>query len=165
MTSVLKAAVVPDPVAARPMSPTHVSEQPIHLPRACRLPCALSPWKCLQAKRYHALSTRDSVDFLWQDFPDIASKGVEEGDWVVNQTMLERALVDLHVETQVPGGVYVHDDHIKNLFELIFCSLAGYGYTIVHQNKRFGYKDEASWKADVEKIKQVRNKLTIANWS
>ena len=116
-----------------------------------------------QAQQYHPLPTHDSVDFLWQDFPDIASKGVEDGDWVVNQTMLERELVGLRVETHVPGGIYIHDDYVKNLFELIYCSLSGYRYTIVHQNKRYGYQDETAWKADVEKIKRARNKLSIVD--
>jgi len=106
-------------------------------------------------------------DFLWQDIPDVASKGVEPGApgappiWVINDTMLDRGIVTLSAELEIPGGVYVHDDHIKNVFELLFCGLGGFGHTVVHGNKRYGYRDEAAWRADVERSGEARGGLTF----
>ena len=98
----------------------------------------------------------ESPDFLWQDFPDVASKGIEQGDWVVNETMVEREIVELEWQPTAPGGVYVHDDHIKNLFELLFCGLGGYPFTIVHGNKRWGFDDEEAWEEAKEKLAELR---------
>ena len=103
-----------------------------------------------------------SPDFLWQDFPDVASKGVERGDWVVNEAMVEREIVALEWQPPAPGGVYVHDDHIKNLFELLFCGLGGHPFTIVHGNKRWGFEDEASWRAAKERLATLRGAALAA---
>lgn len=98
-------------------------------------------------------------DFLWQDYPDIASKGVEQDDWVINHAMLERGIVDVRHEPTSPGGFYVYDDHIKNVFELIFSGLGGYPWTIVHGNKRYGFEDEATWREAVDRLEHARNRL------
>ena len=103
-------------------------------------------------------------DFLWQDIPDVASKGVESLGghpdappvWVVNDTMADREIVSVSDDPEVPGGVYVYDDHIKNLFELLFCGLGGFGFTLVHGNKRYGYADEEAWAADVARCDALR---------
>jgi len=105
-----------------------------------------------------------SPDFLWQDIPDVASKGVEPsgnmpggaGVWVINDTMLERDIVTLSAESDAPGGFYVYDDHVKNVFELLHCGLGGFPFTVVHGNKRYGFRDEASWRAAVERIGELR---------
>ena len=99
-------------------------------------------------------------DFLWQDFPDVGSKGIERGDWVVNDTMVKRGIVSTRRASWVSGEVYVHDDHIKNLFEMIFCALGGYGWTVVHDNKRYGFQDEASWQAAIDRLAELRDALT-----
>jgi hypothetical protein len=100
-------------------------------------------------------------DFLWQDLPDIASKGIEAGDWVVNQAMLARDIVKLRWEPQEQGGWYVEDDHVKNAFELLYAALAGYRYTIVHQNKRYVLEDEAAWVAAREQLDALRDQLSF----
>jgi hypothetical protein len=108
-------------------------------------------------------------DFLWQDIPDVASKGVEspggQADaprvWVVNDTMADREIVSLSAEPEIPGGVYVYDDHIKNLFELLFCGLGGFGHTLVHGNKRYGYTDEEAWLADVARCDTLRSAMAF----
>jgi hypothetical protein len=100
-----------------------------------------------------------SPDFLWQDFPDVASKGVEQGDWVVNEAMVEREIVELEWQPTATGGVYVHDDHIKNVFELLFCGLGGYPFTIMHGNKRWGFGDRDSWEAARSKLSALRAAL------
>ena len=86
-------------------------------------------------------------DFLWQDFPDVGSKGRIGEDWIVNQKMIDRGVVALRQDASVPGGIYVEDDHIKNLYEQIFSALSGHQFSIVHANKRYGFKDRASWMA------------------
>jgi hypothetical protein len=100
-------------------------------------------------------------DFLWQDFPDIGTKGVEGADWIVNQAMTERGIVSFHVDRSAPGGIYVHDDHMKNVFEILFTALAGYRHSIVHANKRHGFETEAAWKAAVAELKRLRARLTF----
>jgi hypothetical protein len=100
-------------------------------------------------------------DFLWQDFPDIGTKVVDGSDWMVNKAMLERGIVSLHEDPSAPGGVYVHDDHMKNVFEILFAALAGYRYTIVHANKRHGFETEVVWKTWVAELKRRRAELTF----
>ena len=96
-------------------------------------------------------------DFLWQDFPDVGTKGMVRGDWAVNQTMLQRGIIEIDRRPEFPGGVYVHDDHIKNMFELLFAAMGGYSHCIVHDNKRWGFREESDWKAHIEKIEALRS--------
>jgi hypothetical protein len=100
-------------------------------------------------------------DFLWQDLPDIASKGTEGGSWVVNQSMLEREIVKVRLDAQEQGGWYVEDDHVKNAFELLYTALAGYQHTIVHQNKRYVFQDAAAWTAAREQLDALRGQLSF----
>ncbi len=99
-------------------------------------------------------------DFLWQDFPDVGSKGVVNGDWVVNKAMLDRGIVTVEHRRTVAGGVYVHDDHIKNVFELLFSGLSGHAHTIVHGNKRWGFTEKAVWAEHVERLNSWRSGQT-----
>lgn len=100
-----------------------------------------------------------SPDFLWQDWPDVGSKGVIDGDWIVNRSMVERGVVQVVTEGDAPGGYYVYDDHIKNVFELCYSALAGKRWTIVHGNKRFGFDDEATWDAARATLTELRSKV------
>lgn len=102
-------------------------------------------------------------DFLWQDFPDVGTKGIVNGDWAVNQTMLRRQLIQLDQRPGFPGGVYVHDDHIKNVYEVQFAALGGFRFSIVHNNKRWGFRDEDLWKAHVTKLEALRAAAIIAD--
>lgn len=99
-------------------------------------------------------------DFLWQDFPDVGSKGRIGEDWIVNQKMIDRGVVALRQDPTVPGGVYVEDDHIKNLYEQIFAALAGHRYTIVHGNKRYGFTDRERWMAARAALSAATKTLT-----
>jgi hypothetical protein len=100
-------------------------------------------------------------DFLWQDFPDIGTKVATGSAWLVNKTMLERGIVELHADSSAPGGVYVHDDHVKNVFEILFTALAGYRYSIVHNDKRYGFETEAVWQTWVRELQRRRAALTF----
>ncbi|HWN69641.1 MAG TPA: hypothetical protein VNM90_18495, partial [Haliangium sp.] len=100
-------------------------------------------------------------DFLWQDFPDVGTKGLDGSNWIVNRAMLERGIISLHEDPSVPGGFYVYDDHMKNVFEILFTALAGYRYSIVHGNKRHGFETEAVWKTWVSELKRRRAALTF----
>ena len=100
-------------------------------------------------------------DFLWQDVPDVGSKGIEDGDWVVNATMRERGIVTLRQARWEEGGIYVHDDHVKNAFELLYCALSGHRWTLVHNNKRYGYTDREAWLADRANLQELRAALTF----
>jgi hypothetical protein len=102
-----------------------------------------------------------SPDFLWQDLPDIASKGIQDGAWVVNQSMLAREIVQVRWEPQEQGGWYVEDDHVKNAFELLYAALAGYRHTIVHQNKRYVFEDQAAWILARGQLDALRGQLTF----
>lgn len=96
-------------------------------------------------------------DFFWQDLPDVGSKAFEDGEWVINRTMLERGIVTRRAVPFAQGGVYVEDDHIKNLFEIIWCGLAGRAWTVVHQNKRYAFADEAAWDDAVAELTRLRD--------
>lgn len=98
-------------------------------------------------------------DFLWQDIPDVGSKGIEDGDWVVNTAMRERGIVTIRQAPWEEGGIYVHDDHVKNAFELLYCALSGHRWTIVHNNKRYGYTDQEAFAADKAKLEELRGAL------
>ncbi|MBL4687695.1 MAG: hypothetical protein JKY37_24075, partial [Nannocystaceae bacterium] len=95
-------------------------------------------------------------DFLWYDVPDVGTKVYDDGEWLVNEAMWERGVVDVRPDDSVPSGFYVYDDHIKHVFELIYCGLAGYRHTLVHGNKRYGFKDQAQWQRAVDQLAQLR---------
>lgn len=105
------------------------------------------------------IDDQSTPDFLWQDLPDIGSKGIEGGDWVINQKMREREVVRVRWDPSAEGGWYVHDDHIKNSFELLYVALAGYRYTIVHQNKRYVFETRAAWTAARAELDLLRAAL------
>ncbi|MCR9159394.1 MAG: hypothetical protein ACE37F_23195 [Nannocystaceae bacterium] len=107
-------------------------------------------------------SEDDWPDFLWHDVPDVGSKGFSEGAWVVNETMLDRGVVTVSHDDSVGGGVYVHDDHIKNVFELLYCGLGGVRHTIVHDNKRYAFADRPSWEAAVAELDARRSAVRFA---
>lgn len=106
-------------------------------------------------------TAKPSPDFLWQDLPDVGSKGTEDGTWVVNQTMREREIVRVRWEPEEQGGWYVEDDHVKNAFEILYAALAGYRHTIVHQNKRYVFEHEAAWMAARAQLDALREALTF----
>ena len=106
-----------------------------------------------------------SCDFLWQDNPDVASKGRVGNRWVVNQAMKAREIVQVRWSPTTPGGWYVHDEHIKHTFEVLWCGLEGLSpasggsparWTIVHDNKRYVFDDEASWQRAVDGLRALR---------
>ena len=35
------------------------------------------------------------------------------------------------------GGVYVHDDRIRNIYEILVAGFSGYNFSIVRDNKRW----------------------------
>jgi len=109
-----------------------------------------------------AVSNASAADFLWQDYPDVGSKARHRGTWVVNKAMVHRGVVELRQDETVAGGVYVHDEHIKNLAELLWCGLAGQRYTVVHNNKRYSFDDEDSWNAAIDEANQARLALEPA---
>jgi hypothetical protein len=100
-------------------------------------------------------------DFLWHDIPDVGSKGFVDADWVVNETMVDREIIEVLPDASVPSGFYVYDDHIKNTFELIYCGLAGYAYTIVHDNKRYGFESRQEWEAAIARLRTLRAGVTF----
>lgn len=104
-------------------------------------------------------------DFLWHDVPDVGTKAFADGDWLVNDAMWERGVVDIRPDESVPSGFYVYDDHIKNVFELIFAGLGDYGYTVVHGNKRYGFADEAAWKVAVKGLEALRRAVSFESSS
>ena len=98
-------------------------------------------------------------DFLWQDFPDVGSKGVEGADWVVNRTMVDRGIITARHDPAVGGSLYVEDEHIKHVYEMLYAAMSGHRWTVVHGNKRFGYSDETAWKADIARLDALRDGL------
>lgn len=84
-------------------------------------------------------------DFLWSELPDVASKAKIDGRWMVNRTMVERGMVEVEPDRSVEGGFYVHDEHVKHVYEMVFCALSGHRFTVVHDGKRYGFTDRAAW--------------------
>ncbi|MEM6290431.1 MAG: hypothetical protein AAGA54_04170, partial [Myxococcota bacterium] len=101
-------------------------------------------------------AAEDWPDFLWHDIPDVGTKAFSAGEWVVNETMLERGIVSLAADASVDGGVYVRDEHMKNAYELLYCGFAGVRYTVVHDNKRYGFSDRGAWEAAVARLQALR---------
>lgn len=98
-------------------------------------------------------------DFLWSELPDVASKAKIDGRWMANRTMVERGVVTIEPDRSVEGGFYVHDDHVKNVFEVLFCALSEYRWTIVHDGKRYGFTDRAKWDAARKRLLARAKKL------
>lgn len=96
-------------------------------------------------------------DFLWHDVPDVGSKAFVQGEWVVNTTMVDRGIITTESDDSVGGGAYVHDDHVKNVFELLYCAFADYRYTIVHNNQRYGFERRSQWEVAVDKFEELRS--------
>ncbi|MCB9742966.1 MAG: hypothetical protein H6740_10215 [Alphaproteobacteria bacterium] len=114
------------------------------------------------SEAYCPVPGRRAPDFLWQDFPDVGSKGMEGGAWVVNETMLERGIVEKEYAPHVEGRYYVHDDQIKNVYELLWAGLSGHRYTIVHANKRYAFESKDAWDAAVLELEALREKLVFS---
>jgi len=104
---------------------------------------------------------QDWPDFLWHDVPDVGTKALIDGRWLVNDSMWDRGIVDVEPDDSVRAGFYVRDEHIKNVYELIFAGLAGYTHTVVHGNKRYGFRDEAAWKRALEGLEALRRAVAF----
>lgn len=102
-------------------------------------------------------------DFLWSELPDVASKARIGGRWMVNRTMVERGVVTIEPDRSVEGGFYVHDDHVKNVYELLFCALSEFRWTIVHGGKRYGFTDRRGWAAARKRLIDRARALSFAD--
>jgi len=100
-------------------------------------------------------------DFLWLEIPDVGTKAFVDRRWLVNSSMVDRGIVEVEPDSSVAGGFYVHDDHVKNVFELVYCGLSGQRFTIVHGNKRYGFASEAAWKKAVDRVETLRGALSF----
>jgi len=106
--------------------------------------------------------TGKAIDFLWRDLPDVGTKGRIGSDWVVNRSAVDRKIVSLRSDPSVPGGMYVYDDHLKNVYEQLYAAMSAYRWTITHANKRWGFTDEETWKAAVAELAKLRSELTFS---
>ena len=100
-----------------------------------------------------------SPDFVWQDLPEVAPTLIADGRALVNQAMVERGLIDLRWDPAAADGWTVADEHLSHCFELLYAALAGYRWTIVHQNRRWAFTDEAAWDAARAELDQLRAAL------
>jgi hypothetical protein len=48
---------------------------------------------------------------------------------------------------------HVEDDHIKHIYEQLFCALGGYPYTVLLHNRRYGFRDARSWQAAIDALR------------
>ena len=53
----------------------------------------------------------------------------------------------------------MHDDQVKNVYELLFCGLSCRSFTIVHGNKRHAFTDETAWRLEVKRLQARRAKV------
>ena len=65
-----------------------------------------------------------------------ARNDLGNGDWVVNKAMNEKVTVTVEPQRTMSGGMYVHDDHIKNTYEILVAAFSGYNFSIVRDNNR-----------------------------
>lgn len=93
----------------------------------------------------------------------MGSKARIGADWAANQAMLQRNIVEIQHNRALSGGVYVADDHIKQVYELLWTALSGHRWAIVHDNKRYAFSDEASWQAAVEHLRALRSRLRFVD--
>jgi hypothetical protein len=100
-------------------------------------------------------------DFLWLEIPDVGTKALVDGEWLANSAMVERGIIEIEADSSVASGFYVHDDHVKNVYEIVYCGLSGHRFTIVHGNKRYGFASEDAWRKSVDQIEKLRAKLTF----
>jgi len=98
-------------------------------------------------------------DFLWLDHPDVGSKAVVDGHWVVNEKMIERDLVYARHAGWAGGETFVHDEYVKHLFELLFCAMSGRRWTVLHAAKRYAFDSEADWKKAKRNARAARGRL------
>ncbi len=103
-----------------------------------------------------------AIDFLWRDLPDVGTKGKIGADWVVNRSAVDRKIVTLRPDPSVPGGLWVQDDHLKNVYEQLYAAMSEYRWTVVHANKRWGFTDEATWRSAIAELEKRREKLTFS---
>jgi hypothetical protein len=101
-------------------------------------------------------------DFIWSELPDVASKANIDGRWMVNRTMVERGMVEVEPDRSVEGGFYVHDEHVKHVYELVFCALSGHRFTVVHDGKRYGFRDRAAWQNARKRLLALARELSFA---
>ncbi len=96
------------------------------------------------------MELKAAVDFYWADSPRIAPLVSERGQWWVNQSMLDRGVVDMGQGKLASLGA------VQDLNDLIYLGLKATDgkklFTIVHEGKRYVYEDEAAWKADTDKL-------------
>ncbi len=98
----------------------------------------------------------DYPDFLWQQQPDVGTCIRRDGRRLVNMAMLARGLVAVD-EEQDP--VQVQDDHLRNVSEILFCALDRYPHVIVHNNVRYGFRNEDAWRRAVGRLTALRRQL------
>ena len=96
---------------------------------------------------------------LWRHLPDVGALAWLNGEWAVNRSMLERQLVQLEIAPWAEGGVDVAHEHLESAFEVAWAALAGYPYTIVHENRRYGFADELAWEKTCRRLEALRDDL------
>lgn len=95
-------------------------------------------------------------DFLWQASPDVGTCIRDDGRRLVNMAMVGRGVVTVD-EEQEP--VDVQDDHMRNVYEILYCALGLYPHVIVHDNVRYGFKGKEAWQRSVDRLSVLRQML------
>lgn len=103
----------------------------------------------------------ESPDFFYQEFPDVGTKVQVGSTWLVNKPMLDRDIISLVRDSSAAGGFHVQDDHIENVCEIMYSVLAGHRYSIVHDNRRYGFTSKSEWDAHVAELKKRRAALSF----
>ncbi len=98
-------------------------------------------------------------DFLWLDHPDVGSKAVVDGHWVVNEPMVERDIVYVRHAEWAGGEAFVHDEYIKHLYELLFCALSGRRWTLLHGGRRYFFETKEDWLRAKRNARAARSRL------
>ncbi len=98
----------------------------------------------------------DYPDFLWQQYPDVTPRTRHQGRWLVNMAMLGKGIVTLDPSS---SSAEVFSDHVNNVSEVLYSTLRGMPWTIVHANERYGFRDQAQWKETVDRLNSLRSRI------
>ncbi len=94
-------------------------------------------------------------DFLWQELPDVASKGLEGEQWVVNARMRARGILGVRSDPMGEGGWMVDDDHIQAAYELLLAALGDTRFVITHNGSRYVFSDRSNFEAAITQLRTL----------
>lgn len=98
---------------------------------------------------------RNCPDFFWQHYPDVGTLVQQDKALLVNLSMLGTGVIS-HTSGNNSDGDQVFDDHIRQVHEVLYCAQAPYPWTILHDNRRYGYREKEAWMEARTRLARLR---------